>query len=341
MANPTQDANQDFDQAAWQRATSWPDDSPPTAVEAWRLFGGEEMPEPIRAAAKVASAATSMNLMKKGRREEEAGISGGAMTRAESRSVWNNRFTNLLSGRFTEVIFARAYAPALSAVGLELLEETEQRNFLDFRVIQEDEEFDLAINVKNAGVQFQSAERFVGLAPADTLPIATYKIFGSEFAGAPALIYVYLVDWGLLQRLRRFFFFECLNESERRAFQLMANFKGIRKDLEDAFIESTVADRISSLAAGVGYDLGYLDEMPFRAVSGARCRQIFYENPGRSPYVYLTRMNTDPNTHLSVEADTKRFDVFIEEHLSSPDRRLDLIDGLKRVKLVEIPDPPV
>ena len=35
------------------------------------------------------------------------------------------------------------------------------------------------------------------LPPEDTLPIATYKIFGSEVAPIPPLVYVYLVDWTL------------------------------------------------------------------------------------------------------------------------------------------------
>ena len=47
----------------------------------------------------------------------------------------------------------------------------------------------------------------------------------------------------------------------------------------------------------------------------ARCARVFYEDHKRSPYVYQRRMNTDPNVHISVEAETVPFERVISKYL--------------------------
>jgi hypothetical protein len=256
------------------------------------------------------------------------------------RASWKIAFANLVSGRFTELVFLAAYGAKAREVGLRLVEETTDRSFLDYRVLPLDdrETFALSINVKNAGVQMASAERFFGLAADDSIPMATYKMFGGSSANIPPLIYVYLVDWTLLERLRKAYWEQGLSEHERRVFQLLANVQGIPRDVEDAFIGATVDARLPLLAAAVGY--GSLAGLPFRAVSAARCKQIFYENHQRSPYVFVRRMNTDPNVHISVRDETLQFDVLANQ-LSTVAQRAHLLTALERTKAFQIPDPPL
>jgi hypothetical protein len=255
------------------------------------------------------------------------------------KAAWKIRFANLVSGRFTELMFEDTYRDRLAAVGVSLEEAVAERSFLDFRLTPSDEgeDFALSVNVKNAGRQMRRAQQFFGLEPEDTIPMATYKAFGAANAGIPPLIYVFLVDWTLLERLRETYWLEVLTEDERTAFRLLTSFKGFPRNLEDDFITATVDDRLDQLRAGVGY--ADITELPFRAISAARCHSIFYELHDRSPYVYVQRMNTDPNVHISVSRETVLFSEVIAENLSSPDQRAALLEGLQRTKKMEIPNP--
>ena len=47
-----------------------------------------------------------------------------------TKGEWNNRFANLVSGRFTELLFESAYQRPLEDVGLELNDATTHRTFL-------------------------------------------------------------------------------------------------------------------------------------------------------------------------------------------------------------------
>jgi hypothetical protein len=257
------------------------------------------------------------------------------------RANWKIRFANLVSGRFTELVFLQAYNQPLHGVGLELVEETVKRNFLDFRINSRDpgEDFELGLNIKNAGVQMAQAAGFFGLAPEDTIPMATYKTFGAEEADIPPLLYVYLVDWMLIERLRDAYWRKGLTEGERSLFRLLASVKGFPRNTEDDFIAATVGHRLNELLEGVGYaDLGSL---PFRVISASRCQQIFYENHRRSPYVFVRRMNTDPNVHVSVDSETISFDDLMTKHFVTADARASLLAGLARKKTMVIPDPPL
>ncbi|MGI8460595.1 MAG: hypothetical protein ACR2OC_03010 [Solirubrobacterales bacterium] len=195
------------------------------------------------------------------------------------------------------------------------------------------------MNVKNAGRQMRQAQQFFGLDPEDTLPMATYKAFGSAAADIPPLIYAFLVDWTLLERLRETYWNGALSEDERTVFRLLTSFKGFSRNLEDDFITATVDRRFEDLRQGVGYEKGF--EPPFHAISAARCHAIFYEKHERSPYVYVRRMQTDPNVHISVAAETVPFRDLIADHLSTPGKRADLLEGLDRTKSLPVPDPPL
>ena len=315
-----------IDQAAWQALTTWAD-AHPDALRFSELILSRDLPERFGREIALSKHPFVRQLRLRSRRPVP-------------RASWNNRFANLVSGRFTEILFFRAYSASIAKLGLGLRSTVERRDWMDY-LIEDEATFELAINVKNAGVQFRQAAQFVGLDFADTLPIATYKIFGSsEREDQIPLVYVYLVDWTLISRLRAAYW-TALSDPERNLFRLITTFKGMPRQLEDAFIEATIADRVADLAGGAGYDLNALDQLPFRAISGARCKAIFYENRRRSPYVFRQRMQTDPNVHISVSRETIHFPDFIEQWLATAERRRMLMAGLRQTKTIAIPNPPV
>jgi hypothetical protein len=184
----------------------------------------------------------------------------------------------------------------------------------------------------------RQAQQFFGLAPEDTIPMSTYKAFGADAADIPPLLYVYLIDWDLLERLRAAYW-ETLSADEKVVFQALTSFKGLSRNLEDDFITATVDQRMEALRDAVGY--GNVEELNFRAISAARCHSIFYEQHERSPYVFVRKMNTDPNVHISIDGETTPFGTVIDEHLSSPETRAALLAGLSNTRSMLIPDPPL
>jgi hypothetical protein len=351
-----------YDQESWVAATSLPDSLVPSPAELWEALSDPELSPLETARSRVSSnallrAAVAQSMFAEGepfesileRLRTEYGVSIRAATlerllaaRVE-RGSWKLKFTNLVSGRFTELLFCEAYNQQLADVGLTVDEETLFHSFLDYRLVatSPDEDFELSINVKNAGVQMRDAMGFFGLEPQDTLPMATYKAFGAAGAAIPPLLYAYLVDWELLEKLRRTYWEDALTEFEQYIFQVLANCKGVSRALEDDFIAATVDERMETLLAGVGYDESRLADLPFRVISAARCHQIFYENHRRSPYVFIRKMNTDPNVHISVEDETILFCDLIETHLANAESRAELLEGLTRTRAMLIPDPPI
>jgi hypothetical protein len=350
-----------FDEKEWKRLTSW-DRPPPTLTEMWDVLHSSKLPASFRSvidtrvpASTTLRAALAQSLVASGRSNQDAhaALSAAighnvrdktfaaylAQSPAE-RATWSNNFANLVSGRFTELVFQAAYTVALNNVGVALEDATTDRSFVDYRLVARNrgEGFVLSINVKNAGRQMEKAQEFFGLSPEDTIPMATYKAFGSAQAGSPSLLYVYLVDWTLLERLRGAYWTR-LCDAERKVFRLLTTFSGIPRNVEDDFIAATVEERLDDLLSTVGYlDLRSL---PFRVISAVKCHTIFYEQHQRSPYVFVRRMNTDPNVHMSVAGDTIAFSDLVRDHLSTPKRRANLAAGLHRTKTMAIPDPPV
>lgn len=346
-----------FRQEQWQRVTTWPG-SLPRAEELLELL--EKVPSESfqrqlagkLGATEILKAALAQRLARElggdldavaARYRDVVGTTPRPATlerllrHGVERRTWNNNFANLVSGRFTELLFERTFEPALNAVRVELLDATTERSFRDYVLAVPSEAFELSVNVKNAGVQMREAERFFGLDPEDTIPMATYKAFGAQ-AVVGELLYVFLVDWELLSRLR-VGYWESLCEVERQVFQAFASLRGFSRALEDAFMAATVEERLADLQAAVGYEQAPADR--FRTISAARCGRIFYEDHERSPYVYRRRMQTDPNVHISVAEETVPFEAVIERHLSTPERREDFIEALRGTTTMAIPDPPL
>jgi hypothetical protein len=349
-----------LDQSEWERITRRRG-SPPTPLTLWQLMNADGLAPAFREevgrqalAAGPLRAGLAQSLEAQGLAEEglltklketigrriAASTVGRLLSSRVELSKWKVRFANLVSGRFTELLFERVFRSHLESLGLELSEETFAHSYVDYR-IGDQRGFELAVNLKNAGVQYREAARWVGLEPEDTLPVATYKIFGSEVAPIPPLVYVYLVDWKLLERLRDGYWYRILNGDEREAFRLLTSVKGLTRSLEDSFIDCTVRERLDALIKEVGYQGRDLNELPFRTISAGRCRRIFYEQHDRSPYVYRQRMNTDPNVHISVKDETIPFSTFIERYLATSDARDALLVELGRKETQEVPAPSV
>lgn len=325
-----------LDQPAWQSLTSW-EGAAPDSDAVWQLLSNVELPGRFRDAVQ----ASRHPFVQRLRRSTRLNILGAGAVPIERQKRWNSRFANLVSGRFTEILFSLAYRSPIEALGLTLLATFDKRDWHDYLIEGDEGRFRVAINLKNAGIQFRGAQQFVGMAPEDTLPIATYKIFGSSAKEEQLpLVYIYLVDWTLIPRLR-VAYWDRLNPGERRVFQLMTTFKGVPRDLEDRFIEETVGERMDVLCVGVDYDPRRLAALPFRAISGARCKAIFYRDHSRSPYVFRQRMDTDPNVHVSVKGETVQVSEFMDTWLASRRRREELLAGLRRTAAMRIPDPPV
>jgi hypothetical protein len=344
-----------MEQAIWQETTVLPRGSSLTPPELWELIFSNSNLEHTQQAAKVLAGTNTT--MKSAACQELAATHGSdpvvlrglmddafdtrprsdtvrkLLTATLERSAWKIAFTNLVSGRFTELVFDTVYRSRLKVLGLKLIEETQQRSFLDFR-IEGTDNFDLAINLKNAGMQMRQAEQFFGLAPEDTIPMATYKAFGAYEAltnqGIP-LLYVFLVDWDMLGRLRSTYW-DSLEADERLLFQLIATTKKMPRDLEDAFIEDTVGGKLTELMRACGYSSG--SSLPFRVVSAGKCARIFYTEHHRSPYVYIRRMQTDPNVHISVKDETISFDDLMTTHLVDKPSRDDLLRDLQNTSEV-------
>ena len=70
------------------------------------------------------------------------------------------------------------------------------------------------------------AATHVGLSPEDTIPMATYKTFGALEAPIAPLLYVFMVDWTLLERLREAYW-NALSEAEKNGVPALHQFQGL------------------------------------------------------------------------------------------------------------------
>ena len=276
-----------FDEAAWRADTAW-QGTAPSHAEMWAVLNDPSVASDFCAAVAARVGRSELLATASLHALRAAGISGSALLdeyrRVSGRQVrqatidrllkapltrrarWNNSFANLVSGRFTELVFEATYSTPLREVGVVVEDATTDRSFVDYRLVaaDNDESFALSINVKNAGRQMRLARTFFGLDPEDTLPMATYKAFGAADADIPPLLYVYLVDWTLLERLREAYWLRSLSAGEQEVFRLMTTFQGFPRDLEDEFVASTVERRLDRLLAEVGYTES--SDLPFRVI---------------------------------------------------------------------------
>lgn len=322
----------DWDQ--WRATATW-DGGNITYGQAWNCLQDPTLPEAFRTA--IAERSLTHAGLRKARQQAGGLNVGGTPLVVEAP---RNRFLNLVSGRFTELLFERAYTDRLSAVGVTVGDVVGERNWVDFDLRADDPPgWHVPVNTKNAGMQFRKAQSFAGLDPEDCIPVAAYKAFAGGGGQDPHLLYVFLIDWGLIERLRDAFV-DALSPAELLAFRLLACGKDLSMDAEDAFITATIQTRIDDLAVAVGYDLPGGFEPNFRAVSAAKVRNVLYADQQRTPGVYRRQpIRTEPAVHISITDETVPFGEVIDRWMSSPARRAELVAGLTATGSMPIPTP--
>ncbi len=158
---------------------------------------------------------------------------------------------------------------------------------------------ELPINVKNAGTRFENAAALVGLPPDDCLPIPVYKAYGAA-STYPALIYVFNVDYGLLEQLEHGYV-ELLSPEEQLVWKLL-NEKGGKhlKKGEDEFVYGVVERRWSAFRK-------FSSNHQFEVVSAQKALKILHSNPRRTPGVGLrawgNMAKAEVNVHLQRSVD--------------------------------------
>ncbi|MGI8460594.1 MAG: hypothetical protein ACR2OC_03005 [Solirubrobacterales bacterium] len=154
MCEPAWMTMASFDERGWREQNEW-SGPPPTPIEVWQAINAPGVSEAFsdRLGAHLASCeALQAGCVQQLRHESDDGADLLALARAAlgrnirpatldrllesemERSTWKVAFSNLVSGRFTELIFQRTYEVPLSEVGIVLIEEVADRSFLDFRL---------------------------------------------------------------------------------------------------------------------------------------------------------------------------------------------------------------
>lgn len=215
----------------------------------------------------------------------------------------NAAFENLVVGTLAERVFRDQHLAALERDGFEVLDYHESGENRDFGVQKDGCE--LPINVKVASTMFREARRVVDLDPEDCIPLGAYKAIGAS-ERVPALVYVYLVDFKLRERVDAFM--EGLDEDFSVGWDLLSWFGGSgMKRAQDQYI--------TALFERHGSDLRALTPgaTSFRVISAQRALAIMRKHPRRVPGLGVKAAGTgvirgEVNIHVSVEQETRPWD---------------------------------
>lgn len=207
-------------------------------------------------------------------------------------------FQNLVVGTLAERLFERTLRP-LIADGFTVIDYHEKGENRDYAVRKDDVE--LPINVKVASTLFRNAQKVVGIAPEDCIPISAYKAIGAS-ERVPDLVYVDLVDFSLRAKVDTFM--EELAGAASLLWELLSWFggKGAR-GAQDQYVR-----RLFDVHGEVLLALGPEQEH-FRAISAQRVLAIMRANPRRVPGLGVPAagtggFNAEVNVHVSVEKET-------------------------------------
>src|SRR6185295_46081 len=194
--------------------------------------------------------------------------------------------------------------------------------------------WELPINVKVASTMFREARRVVGLDPEDCIPLGAYKAIGAS-ERVPALVYVYLVDFELRQRVDAFM--ESLDEDFSIGWDLLSWFGGNgMKRAQNQYI--------TALFEHHGSDLRALTPgaTSFRVISAQRALAIMRKHPRRVPGLGVKAAGTgvirgEVNIHVSVEQETRSWDEVADLIRGKGIQRV--LNQVTRTVQAEVPDP--
>lgn len=244
----------------------------------------------------------------------------------------NAAFENLVVGTLAERVFRDQHLAALEPHGFEVVDYHESGENRDFGVQRNGRE--LPINVKVASTMFREARRVVDLDPEDCIPLGAYKAIGAS-ERVPALVYVYLVDFTLRERVDNFM--EGLGDDLAVGRDLLSWFGGRgMKRAQDQYI-AALFDRHGS-------DLRALSPggTSFRVISAQRALAIMRTHPRRVPGLGVKAAGTgvirgEVNIHVSVDQETRPWDEVAD--LLQVHSIQHVLGQVTRTVRTEIPDP--
>jgi len=250
----------------------------------------------------------------------------------DGRDRRNAAFENLVVGTLAERVFRDQHLAALEPDGFEVADYHESGENRDFGVQKNG--LELPINVKVASTMFREARRVVDLDPEDCIPLGAYKAIGAS-ERVPALVYVYLVDFTLRERVDAFM--EGLDEDLAIGWDLLSWFGGRgMKRAQDQYI--------AALFNRHGSDLRDLapDGTSFRVISAQRALAIMRKQPRRVPGLGVKAAGTgvirgEVNIHVSVEQETMPWGT-VAGLLRTHDVQ-HVLDLVTRTAQAEIPNP--
>jgi hypothetical protein len=206
-------------------------------------------------------------------------------------------------------------------------------SLLDFTIV--DDDFELPINVKNAGTRFENAAMLVGLDPDDCIPIPAYKAYDA-IEKAPNLLYAISVDYALLGKIESQLLTR-LSQAEAHVWRVLNHYAGaLIRDAEDRFVYSTVNRHWEDFS-------GHVSLPVFRVISARKAVRILQTQPKRTPGIGLrawgTGASAEVNVHVSITSETKAWD---EIHYRIQGRGLiDIIDAVNRKRTELVYDPEI
>lgn len=248
-----------------------------------------------------------------------------------------NPITKLFPGTVTEERFQELLDDLLDRrAGLAVCDEREVGHKLRDFSLEEGDAF-LPINVKTASTRFERAQKLVGLAPEDCVPIPAYKASqATESAEDCALLYVIAPDYSLVQTLDDLLP-ALFNDEEKLVWRLLNEHSGTRlKRGEDAFVFRTTRKYWADIREVVA-------ATPFYAVSARKAIRVLQTKPRRTPGIgqkgWGTGASAEVNVHLSLAEDTTRWDevaVRVEQEGLGG-----VLGAINRKRVEEVFDPEI
>lgn len=241
-------------------------------------------------------------------------------------------FRNLVVGTMAEHAFRDRHLVVLGASNFTIVDYHEKGENRDFAIQRG--QLELPINVKVASTMFREAQRVVGLAPDDCIPIGAYKAIGAS-ERVPDLVYVFLVDFTLRDKVDAFM--DELTGPLAIGWHLLSGYagKGATK-AQNQFTEALFrqhAAPLMALAPGV---------TSFRVISARRALAIMRRRPRRVPGLGVKAagrgvFQAEVNIHVSVRDETRPWD-----EVADVLRRIGIqpiLDEIRRTVPAVIPDP--
>ena len=204
---------------------------------------------------------------------------------------------------------------------------------VDFTLTEDD--LRLPVNVKNAGTRFESAQKLVGLAPNDCIPIPVYKAYDA-IEKEPNLLYAVAVDYGLMDSINTHLL-PLFDENETIVWRVLNDFSGTRiRDAEDKFVYGITTRHWDSIR-------NHFANPEFRLISARKSIRILQKQPRRTPGIGLrawgTGASAEVNVHISIAEETKPwkeiFDRIVSNSLG------DTIEAINKKKTEVVYDPEI